>query len=101
MRDAVAEVLLERRALLPRRSPTLVVSLTLHLLLGVALVIAARPRPSLPQRSNVLNIRLAPRTQLPVPPAAPPVVKPAPAPPAVEKPKVEKVVEKTPPKKPV
>lgn len=102
MRDAVAEVLLERRAMLPRRSPTLVVSLGLHLLLGVALVIAARPRPSLPQRSNVLNIRLAPRTQLPVPPAAaPPVAKPAPAAPAVKKPKVEKAAEKTPPKKPV
>src|SRR5688572_28157584 len=95
MQDAVAEILLERRALVPRRSRSLVVSLVLHALFAMALLIGARRPPALPQTTNVLNIRLAPAPQ----PVAPPVTKPAL--PQVEPPNPEKPKVDTPPKKPV
>lgn len=104
MRDAVAEVLRERRALVPRRSPSVVLSILVHLAIATAILIGAR-RDSLEPAARVLNIRLAPPpvTAAPPPvaeePAAPVVEPPAPAP--VEQPKPEKVAESKPPKKPV
>lgn len=102
MQDAVAEVLLERRALVPRRIPPLIASAMVHVLLIAAALLLSSGRSELTRGSNVLNIRLAPPAPSPVtiaPPVAPPVEKPAPVPaPAVEKPKP---AEKKETKKPV
>lgn len=101
MRDAVAEVLSERRALVPRRSPSVVVSLLIHFGIAALILVGSR-RDSLQPAPQVLNIRLAPP---PVTAAPPPVVEaptaPAPAPAPVEQAKPEKAAEKKTPKKPV
>ena len=96
MQDAVADVLLERRALLPRRSRSVVVSLILHGLVALTLLIGSRRQPALPERTSVLNIRLAPQPLT----ATRPVAKPAPPPAEKPKPEEPRVVEKA-PKKPV
>lgn len=102
MQDAVAEVLLERRALVPRRIPPIIASAMVHFLLVAAALLVSRSRAELTPRTHVLNIRLAPPAAPPItlaPPVASPEEKPAPVPaPAVEKPKP---VEKKETKKPV
>jgi TonB family protein len=104
MQDAVAEVLGERRALVARRSPFLIASVSLHLLIGILVLVIAQRSAAIP-RSSALKIRLAPAASAPtvVQPASPaPVAKPA-APPSPDvKPKVVKPAEvKTAKKKPV
>lgn len=59
MRDAVADVLIQRRGLSSRESSGLLPSLLLHGILVALLVISARPRPAeLPPQ--VLTVRLSP-----------------------------------------
>ena len=103
MQDAVAEVLGERRALVARRSPFLIASVSLHLLIGILVLVIAQRNAAIP-RSSAIKIRLAPAPSAPPivqaqPPA--PVAKPAAPPAPVAKPKVVKPAEpKTAKKKP-
>ena len=89
MQDAVAEVLLERRAIVPRRSPFLILSLILHFAVVLTALVVTRRAQNQP-RTSVLNIRLAP-SQAPPVTIAPPA--PVPAKPVAAKP-VEKKIEK-------
>src|SRR5688500_4003201 len=104
MQDAVAEVLGERRALVARRSPFLIASVSLHLLIGILVLVIAQRNAAIP-RGSALKIRLAPAPSAPpivqaAPPA--PVAKPAAPPTPVAKPKVVKPADpKTAKKKPV
>jgi TonB family protein len=82
MRDAVAEVLLERKALPSGGGVGLAASLILHALVVVAVFAGARERPGKPP--PVLTVRFAPAAAPAAVPAAPAAAPSAPAAPAAQ-----------------